>query len=101
MRFCAEGGCPDVAVTGNFCAVHSDPLKRAAHNTQPHVNSAWYGRAEWKGKYGVRQMKLHRNPFCEICKIRKASQVHHTRPEWKEKGDWFLFLGGYDLEFLQ
>ena len=101
MKFCAEGGCADVALTGNFCNLHSDPLKRAVRNTPAHVNDAWYGRKEWGGKYGIRGIKIRRNPFCEMegCQNR-ANQVHHLKP-WKDASDWFLFLGGYDCEFLQ
>jgi len=100
MRFCSEDGCPDVALSGSFCEKHADPLNRKVQNAPRHERDAWYKRAAWCGKYGVRLFKLQRTPLCEICG-NKATQVHHLREEWKEKGDWFLFMGGYDMEFLQ
>ena len=99
MNFCQEGGCVGIAVTGNFCPDHVDPINRRERNTPRHVNDAWYRLAAWRGVYGVRNHKIRRNPQCEICG-KKAEQVHHLRP-WKDAGDWFLFLGGIDMEFLQ
>lgn len=102
MRLCDEGGCSGIALTGNFCPLHTDPLKRKKRNAPRHVNDAFYRRAAWKGPYGVRGMKIRRNPICEIPGCgKRATQVHHLREEWKENGDWFLFLGGIDMEFLQ
>lgn len=101
VNFCAEGGCPGLALTGNFCELHSDPLKRAVRNTPRHESDAWYRKAIWKGPHGVRGMKIRRNPICETpgCGM-TATDVHHTRP-WKDSRDWFIFLGGIDMEFLQ
>jgi hypothetical protein len=96
MRFCEEPKCPNIAKTGNFCEVHSASSARTVK--QP--SDPWYSRKEWRGKFGVRLFKLKRNPMCELCGA-KASQVHHLRDEWKVTRDWFLFMGGYNMEFLQ
>ena len=101
MKFCEENLCPDVAITGHFCPLHSDVMNRKERNAPRHVNDKWYTRKEWRGVFGVRKYKLLRNPQCEIegCKHR-ATQVHHLR-EWKDTADWFLFMGGIDMQFLQ
>jgi hypothetical protein len=96
MNFCSESGCPGIAKTGNFCEQHQSAASRTAR--QP--SDPWYGRSEWRGKFGVRLYKLKQNPLCENCGA-KASQVHHTRDEWRVTRDWFLFMGGYNMEFLQ
>lgn len=102
MKFCSEGGCTGIAVTGAFCELHVDPLKRATRNAPRHERDAWYTRKEWRGVYGVRGMKIRRNPMCEIAGCgKRATDVHHIDGSWKENGNWFLFLGGYDLENLQ
>jgi hypothetical protein len=101
MKFCEEGGCVGIAVTGNFCPLHTDPVNRKERNTPRHPMDKWYQLAVWKGPYGVRGMKIRRNPVCETPGCgRKAEDVHHTRP-WKDTEDWFVFLGGIDMEFLQ
>jgi hypothetical protein len=100
MKFCSEGGCAGVAAVGDFCEAHTDPSTRAARNTTPrHPLDKWYSRACWKGPNGVRGLKIRRCPNCEICGA-PAKDVHHTRP-WKDAADWFVFMGGIDLEFLQ
>ncbi len=99
MRMCEEGGCVGIAVTGNFCPAHVDPLNRKVRNTPRHEMDKWYRLAIWRGPFGVRGMKIRRNPLCEICGAR-AQDVHHTR-EWKDTRNWFVFLGGIDMEFLQ
>jgi hypothetical protein len=99
LNFCAEGGCVGIATTGRFCPAHLDPTARQERNTPRHVSDAWYARAAWKGPHGVRLYKLKRNPQCEICG-NKATDVHHTRP-WKDTRDWFVFMGGIDMQFLQ
>jgi hypothetical protein len=102
MNFCSEGGCNDIALTGNFCAAHSDPVKRAVRNQPRSIYDKWYSKSEWKGKYGIRGIKIRRNPFCETpgCPNR-ATQVHHLDDTWKQTGSWFTFMGGYDCELLQ
>jgi hypothetical protein len=104
MRFCEEGGCPNIAVTGMFCATHQNSTTRKVK--QLHPNDKWYARAAWKGPYGVRRYKLLRNPICEFVSeksepcARRAEDVHHIDGTWKEKGDWQLFLGGVNMENL-
>lgn len=104
MRFCEEGRCPNIAVTGMFCAAHQNSTARKAK--QLHPNDKWYARAAWKGPYGVRRYKLLRNPICEYVSEKnvpcacKADDVHHIDGTWKEKGDWQLFLGGINMENL-
>ncbi len=106
MKFCEEGQCAGIAATGNFCPLHSDPVNRKERNAPRHAMDAWYRRREWRGVYGVRGMKIRRNPICEFVETdgthctRRACDVHHTRP-WKDTEDWFVFLGGIDMEFLQ
>jgi|ERR1019366_5106345 hypothetical protein len=101
MKFCSEGGCVGIAVSGNFCPEHLDPLQRKERNTPRHEMDAWYRRACWKGKNGVRALKIRRNPLCETPGCgNKACDVHHTRP-WKDTRDWFIFMGGIDMQFLQ
>lgn len=99
MRFCAEGRCAGIAVTGDFCDAHKDAPTRAPHNQPHHVQDRWYGLACWKGPNGVRRYKLKRNPQCEICGV-LAQDVHHLKP-WKDSANWFIFMGGIDMEFLQ
>jgi len=101
MKFCAEGGCNGVAVMGDFCEAHVDPVNRKVRNTPRHELDKWYRLAIWKGPYGVRGMKIRRNPMCETPGCgKRAVDVHHRDGSWKETRNWFLFLGGYDLENL-
>ncbi len=99
MKFCAEGGCPGIATTGDFCESHKEATTRKTQNAPRHVQDKWYALAAWKGPYGVRAYKLKRNPQCEICGA-AAQDVHHLRP-WKDSASWFVFMGGIDMEFLQ
>lgn len=52
----------------------------------------WYALAIWRGKDGLRQQQLARQPLCERCKkagkITVATVVNHKRPH---KGNWQLF----------
>jgi hypothetical protein len=98
LKFCAETGCPGIAETGMYCPAHQNASSRNPDVKRP--NDPWYARAAWKGKYGVRRAKIRRDPLCEKCGA-IATEIHHTRDEWKETRDWFLFMGGYNMEFLQ
>ena len=91
MKFCSEFGCPDVALTGDFCEKHSEATARKTQNAPRHAQDKWYGLAAWKGPYGVRAYKLKRNPQCEICGA-AAQDVHHLRP-WKDAADLVRFHG--------
>jgi hypothetical protein len=97
MRFCEEPGCPGIAKSGAFCERHQSASARTVN--QP--SDPWYAKAAWRGKYGIRLWKLRQTPLCESCEKAPATQVHHLRDEWKVTRDWFLFLGGYNGEFLQ
>ena len=84
---------------GKFC-----PLHKANNYQQRRVRpecDAWYSRAAWCGVYGVRGYKLRQSPTCETpdCE-KKSTDVHHLQ-DWKETRDWFVFMGGINMEFLQ
>ena len=99
--FCSEPGCVGIANTGKFCPAHvADNYLKRQNATRPDIDS-WYSRAAWRGPHGVRRFKLHRFPICETPGCGKPStEVHHTR-DWKLTRDWFVFMGGIDMEFLQ
>jgi hypothetical protein len=97
MQFCHITGCPGIARTGVFCEAHKSPTAR----TERARSDPWYGRKEWRGRWGIRRFKLKRNPICEVCNVNHATQVHHLRDEWRVTRDWFLFMGGYNMEYLQ
>jgi 5-methylcytosine-specific restriction endonuclease McrA len=99
-EFCAEGGCNGIAETGKFCPLHiADNYIKRKNAARPERDS-WYNRAAWRGPYGVRGYKLRRNPMCERCPA-VAEQVHHRDSSWKTTGNWFLFMGGVDMENLE
>jgi hypothetical protein len=96
MNFCGEPKCPNIVKHGAFCDDH----KNVAARTVRLPADPWYGKSAWRGRYGVRRYKLKQNPMCEICG-NPATQVHHTDDSWKVTRSWFIFLGGYNMEFLQ
>ncbi len=104
MRFCEQGGCVGIAVTGQFCEVHKNSTTRTAKARHP--NDKWYAKQCWRGKYGVRRYKLLRSPICEFVAEdgkpcdRKAEDVHHIDGSWKETSNWQLFMGGVDMQNL-
>ncbi|MBN8978024.1 MAG: HNH endonuclease [Rhizobiales bacterium] len=52
-----------------------------------------YDLAIWRGRDGLRQQQLARQPLCERClsqgKTTPATTVNHRKPH---KGDWSLFV---------
>jgi hypothetical protein len=98
MEFCREPGCPGIAVTGRFCPDHKNSTTLTVRDRHP--NEAWYGRAAWRGRYGVRRFKLRHTPNCEYVEkdgahcTAKATDVHHIDGSWKETSNWVLFIGG-------
>jgi 5-methylcytosine-specific restriction endonuclease McrA len=65
-----------------------DALRRA---NSPHRKL--YDLAIWRGRNGLRQQQLARQPLCERClsqgKTTPATTVNHRKPH---KGDWSLFI---------
>lgn len=60
---------------------------------QAQAYRGWYNLSIWRGKGGLRQQQLSRQPLCERCKkagrITPATVVNHRQPH---KGDWQLFI---------
>lgn len=97
--FCSEPGCAGLALTGKFCDSHKAD-NYSKRRMRPECDR-WYSLAAWCGPYGVRGYKLRTSPMCETPDCGKMStDVHHTK-DWKETRDWFVFMGGINMEFLQ
>jgi 5-methylcytosine-specific restriction endonuclease McrA len=94
LSFCAEPGCTFIATNSRFCPAHTGNNYQSHRNRHP-----WYARRIWRSK--IRPMKLARNPICEGCGLRPATDVHHIDESWKVNEDWPLFLGGVDLQNLR
>jgi 5-methylcytosine-specific restriction protein A len=58
-----------------------------------------YSLVAWRGKGGIREQQLTRQPLCERClkagRYTRASVVNHRTPH---KGDWHLFSDPDNLE---
>jgi 5-methylcytosine-specific restriction protein A len=56
-------------------------------------NRKFYDSSAWRGKNGLRKLRLNLNPFCQICEL-PANTVDHIKP---------INMGGdpYDLDNTQ
>lgn len=58
---------------------------------------AWYQRAIWRGKHGLRRVVLARDPICRICDRNASTIADHIKPH---KGSWELFIALENLQGL-
>lgn len=58
---------------------------------------AWYQRAIWRGRHGLRAVVLARDPICRICDRNASSVADHVKPH---KGIWELFVALENLQGL-
>lgn len=88
---CKEPRC-SVIVTGKgkYCDRH-DPGRWVSKEAAPEKLSFYYG-DRWRH---IRKIKLSRNPVCEVCNVRLATQVHHLS---KARDD---IEGRYEMSNLQ
>lgn len=70
-RMCTTAGCPHTAAYKGRCAEHA-----AAYNRATHSNREVYDTKRWRN---TRRAQLARQPICERCDARLATQVHHRQ----------------------
>lgn len=77
MRYCLFPNC-NMIVDKGYCEVHA--RYKSGEENRPSAHKRGYSR-KWKK---VRDIKLKRNPLCEMCeernKITPADMVHHIKP---------------------
>src|SRR5690349_14617809 len=81
--------CGKASVFGSpYCADHPRAREKQFDREKREPWHGWYGLAVWKR---LRQLRLHRNPYCQWpgCRPYPATAVDHIIPH---RGDWALFL---------
>jgi 5-methylcytosine-specific restriction protein A len=81
-RPCLYPGCPEVVDGGGYCPHHKKTYKRDINKQyDKQYRSNNYSSSTWEK---VRNMKLKRNPLCELCmtydRVIPARIVHHITP---------------------
>jgi 5-methylcytosine-specific restriction protein A len=79
-RACRFSGCPYPAISRGRCQLHSPADEQQRHR----YGSAIYNDKRWRGRWGLRQQVLTRQPLCVLCleqqRTSLATVVDHIRP---------------------
>jgi 5-methylcytosine-specific restriction enzyme A len=89
-KFCAEPGCTGLAKGSRFCGKHQESNYEKRRESQRSPFDRFYRTAIWRNR--LRPMKLRRDPMCQDCGVKPATDVHHEDDSWKETGNWTLFV---------
>lgn len=79
FKKCLWPQCQEKILTGSYCDTHKKQKQSEYDATRDPDSTRFYNSRRWKL---LRQMKLNKNPLCEICllegKIQVADMVDHV-----------------------
>lgn len=78
-RPCRYLRCPGIVTDRDkrYCEQHADEERQEAFERKSRERNKLYDSKWWKR---IRKSKLKRNPVCEVCQRREATEVHHLKP---------------------